>query len=290
MSSTKRKEEFGIRYNLNKKRGDVASRWEWLEKYVGRTYEINSLRMIYFIAFALLGGFAVIYYMMSNPTRALYLGIPIFILYLTACACLLFMTMTDASYGSLFSKARTISRFKKREKAIKNGKEEPVRETGDGQVDADGYIWEKDGRVARVGRIEGFVSPLSFKKDVNSLLDISTAWQRERLRGVLELPISTVEPQSAKHQIRENNKRIRQAKRSSTKEMCKLQNMPLEAQVEGSMLTIVQYNYISAPNKKLLDDYLGLYYDYCRRGLVYSVQMLDQQEARELLRNIRYLQ
>ena len=287
--SSRNTRTYGFRTNVHRKSTEVGIRWEFLEKYVGKTYEIAAIKFVLLVAFVLIGGSGLAFYLLFNLQRALYVAIGLVIVYLAIALFLLMWTLTDISSGSLFDIARTFRRYKARQRAVKNGREEPYRDTGDGKVDDRGYIDFKDGSVGKVQLIDGLTSPTAFPDDIIEQITTATAWQQARPRGVTEIKLSTVQPQNTNRQVRELKRRSRITDIQTIKEICEQQTFYLENNIEGQMLTTVQYILFVAPNKKALDTYLETMKFYVQSGLYYSVTNLGKEATEELLTDMRHL-
>lgn len=280
---------YGFRYNIHRKGTEIGIRWEWLEKRIGRTYEIIAINVVYSLIVSAAAVLVTVFYLLANPRRSLYMAPGLIVLDLAIIGFLLMMTLSDLSSGSLISQARTLRAFKSRQKYIKQGKEQPMLDTGDGEIDEEGYITDKEGRVCRLILVDGFTNPNNFPEERKAQEEMCLAWQKARPRGVAEFKISTVQPQNTKHQVREAKRRERISERKSVKAVVRQQYSHLENRVEGVIPTTVQYILIKAGDRRALDNYLELLDQYVDQGLYYGVAKQNKQQTMEMMTEIRQL-
>lgn len=278
---------YGFRYNIHRKSSEIGIRWEWLEKIIGRTFEIIARYMLVAIMVTVVAVSVMGFFFIDNPKRGVYMGLGLILMLISLLGFLLMNMLSDLSSGTLINQAITLHNFKARNKRIAKGKDKPLLDTSDGYVDDEGYLYTKHGEVGRLLLVDGLTNPSNFPEEAKAQEERAKAWQRARPRDVYEIKISTIQPQNTKRQVRELNRRGRLSDRQSVKALVKQQATYLSKRVEGVIPTTVQYILVKAQDKRMLDSYIDLMDSYVEIGLYYGITKQNKAQTEELLTEIR---
>lgn len=278
---------YGFRYNINRKGNEVGIKLEWVEKIFGKVFEVNAIQFVYAFLYLIVCSGIIMALVFTGIKKVPYVLPGILILMVGLFVLICMNVLTDVSSGSLLHSAKVMYDFKKRKKRVKKGYEAGYRDTNDGFVDENGFVWRKNGDVGRLLLVDGYTSPSAFPKDIEIQEKSTIAYQIARLRGVTEIKMSTVQPQNTNRQVRATLRTARQTKVDAIKDICEQQAYHLENDIEGHLLTTVQYIFVVASNKKTLDTYLEILENNANAGLYYSVLYCNKEKTEEVLTDIR---
>lgn len=218
-------------------------------------------------------------FLTNNQVRAEYIWLPMILIGIGLIGIIYTMVMTDPSVGTLnkisFKMIKgLINQFK-----VKNGKKRDEF-TGINKIEKN-MIYFSNKTVGRLYRLDGKTSTMAFPSEILRQEALAVNYQNVRKANAYEIKLTSSELQNAKIQLR-NLKELAEDNfdNDAIQSLATIQYNAIKERIDGVCNTVVQYLFVVADNKKMLDDYC---FKLENSGLYYSMTELNDDKIKRVL-------
>ena len=270
----------GFKYNARISKMDNFMDFPFVKKLTKGQFQLRFGSFLFAIFSVVIIIFCVAGIMSSNAVRAKYIWLPVTLITIGIIGIIYTFIMTDQSVGTLNKISLKMISGLIRQFKVNHGQKTRDEFTGIYKIE-DNLIYFSNKTVGRLYRLDGKTSTMAFPSEILRQEAIAVSYQNVRKPTAYEIKLTSSELQNAKVQLK-NLIEIAEDNfdNDAIQALATIQYNAIKDRVDGICNTVVQYLFVVADNKKMLEDYC---FKLENAGLYYSMTELNDNKIKRVL-------